>query len=163
MDDPDRPEDREEPDMSGDERKPDEPDIMPPVDLAREVFAAGGDVHLLCCSQSGGSLVVSAAEVVYELSGQVGRVEGGRILFDVGDGERVEIDLENGAFTITRGDNVVSGRKALELLTLWRGMAIDEALAWLSRKYSQDKALAMGIEYVTMKVAGAEGSATPGT
>lgn len=143
-----------------DESDEPEEDIMSPVDLTREVFAEGGDIRLLCCSTAKEQLHVPAADIVYELTSNTGRVDNGSIVFDVGDDKAIRIDLGNGGFTIIEGDRVIgSGRKGLELLMLWRGMTFDDALAWVSSTYSRDKAHVMGIEYVTMKVAADELSA----
>ncbi|TXI06240.1 MAG: hypothetical protein E6Q76_10020 [Rhizobium sp.] len=134
------------------------------VNLTKQVYIEGGDFELLCC-QVGSAMAanwVSAAEIVYEMTGNPGSVVRNTITFDTSPDEVVEIDLLNGHFDVRQaGSTRGAGRKGLELLMVWKGMTFEQALEWVRNTYSVDKARAMGLDYVNMKLAGTSGTNTP--
>lgn len=134
-----------------------------PVDLIREVYAEGGHYQLLCCT---GPVLpekprawLAAAELVYELTGNPGKVAGDFITFELDEGDRIEIQLVGGQFRILRGEQTLhSGRKAFELLMRLNGLTFESAIEWIAEKYSNEKAAAMAEDYLRMRVAALSGA-----
>ncbi|WP_338317535.1 hypothetical protein, partial [Bradyrhizobium ottawaense] len=76
--------------------------ISATIDLAEQSYVEGNDFQLLCCgsSKSGAGFAVgsrdmwvSAAELVYEFTGNPGSVVRNLITFDLGNGDRIDINL----------------------------------------------------------------------
>jgi hypothetical protein len=96
---------------------------------------------------------VSAAEVVYEFTGNPGSVVRNNITFQVDERSSIDIDLLDGSFEVKDGDAVVGkGRKGIELLMTWKAMSLDAALEWVATKYSVESADIMAQDYIRMKM-----------
>jgi hypothetical protein len=130
-----------------------------PVDLVREAYAEGGHYQLLCCTSGPRTpglpkAWVAAAELVYEITGNPGKVAGDFITFELDEGHRIEIDLVGGQFRILKGEHTLhSGRKAFELLMRMNDLTFESALEWIAGKFSNESAAAMADDYVKMRVA----------
>lgn len=125
--------------------------ISESVDLSPEVYAAGGDFQLLCCSISKGKPWVSAAELIYEFTGEPGSVVRNTITFDLAKDERIEINLLDGSFEGFKGGrSTMVGRKGLDLLMKWKGMSEEDAVQFIAGKYSPAHADAMRADFVRM-------------
>ncbi|MGW6842566.1 hypothetical protein [Streptomyces sp. NPDC054958] len=137
--------------------------ISDPVDLSRQAYVDNGDYQLLCCGPSGGGSsggggstddYLTAAELVYDLTGNPGRVVNDVITFDYDSETRVEIKVLGGDFAIIRGDDVVhSGKKAFELLMRLQELTFEGALDWIAEKYSVEKAEVLAHAYVARRLA----------
>jgi hypothetical protein len=136
--------------------------ILDPVDLSRQVYVDNSDYQLLCCGPSGGGSFggggstddyLTAAELVYDITGNPGRVVSDVITFDYDSETRVEIKVLGGDFAIIRGDDVMhSGRKAFELLMRLQGLTFEGALEWIAEKYSVEKAEVLAHAYVARRL-----------
>jgi hypothetical protein len=138
--------------------------IASPIDLGKELYTEGVDFQLLCCAAGGGSfggggstddyLWLTAAEVVYEHTKNPGSVVRNLITYDLDADNRIEIDLLDGRFRLHLAENaeVLNGRKAIELLMMWKRMSFVEALEYVAAKYSSDLAIALGQDFVRMKI-----------
>ena len=136
---------------------PDETNISKPLDLSREAFAVGSNVRAKCCglADEGGAVNwVTAAELVYEFTGNPGAVVRNLITFELGGEGRIEINLIDGTFVIFQSGNAGArkGRKGIELLMLWKEMSFVEAIEYIAAKYSPEQAIALGDDFVRMKV-----------
>ncbi|MFJ3728901.1 hypothetical protein ACIPYQ_40985 [Streptomyces sp. NPDC090045] len=136
--------------------------ISDPVDLSRQVYVDDSDYQLLCCGPSGGGKFggggssddyLTAAELVYDLTGNPGRVVSDVITFDYDSETRVEIKVLGGDFAIIRGDDVMhSGKKAFELLMRLKEFTFEGALEWIAEKYSVEKAEVLAHAYVARRL-----------
>ncbi|GHF08058.1 hypothetical protein [Streptomyces fumanus] len=137
--------------------------ISEPVDLSRQVYVENSDYQLLCCghpsgggtSGGGGSTDnwLTAAELVYDMTGNPGRVVSDIITFDYDSETRIEIKVLGGEFAIIRGDDVLhSGRKAFELLMRLQDLTFEGALEWIAEKYSVEKAEVLAHDYVARRL-----------
>ncbi|MFE1391023.1 hypothetical protein [Streptomyces albogriseolus] len=136
--------------------------ISDPVDLSRQVYVDNSDYQLLCCGPSGGGSSggggstdswLTAAELVYDMTGNPGRAVSDVITFDYDSETRVEIKVLGGDFAIIRRDDVMhSGRKALELLMRLQELTFEGALEWIAEKYSAEKAELLAHDYVARRL-----------
>jgi hypothetical protein len=136
--------------------------ISDPVDLCRQVYVDDSDYQLLCCGPSGGGSSggggstdtwLTAAELVYDMTGNPGRVVGDVITFDYDSETRVEIKVLGGHFAIIRGDDVMhSGRKAVELLMRLEELTFEGALERIAERYSVEKAEVLAHDYAGMRL-----------
>ncbi|MEU5868300.1 MULTISPECIES: hypothetical protein [unclassified Nonomuraea] len=137
--------------------------VSDPIDLSRQVYVDGNDYQLLCCGPSGGGTFggggstdnyLTAAEVLYELTGNPGQVVRDVITYQHEEGTTIEVDLLKGHFKIKRGDETLyTGRKALELLMRMKGLTFDQALEWIVEKYSVEAARMLAEDYVKRRLA----------
>lgn len=132
----------------------DETLISNPVDLIREVHSEEGNYQLLCCSSGGTREAwVTAAELVYELTGNAGKVVSNLITFELEQGQRIEIQLLGGEFKVIRDEQVMhSGRKAFELLMRLKEFTFEQALEWFAAKYSIQTATDVAADYTKMRL-----------
>lgn len=124
------------------------------ANLGDGLVTFGANYELSCCSQPGmaAALWVSAAELVYELTGEPGRVVRNKISFEI-DGTTIDLNLLNGAFTIDQGTGQpIVGRKGIDLLMKWQGYDLDKAIEFIANKYSIHHAMAMAKDFAAMKV-----------
>lgn len=131
------------------------PHLSAMVDLSPEVYAQGADVELLCCQThpNGVANWVSAAELVYEFTGNPGTVVRNTIHFNLGKTSTVDLNLVDGSFEIKEGETVVAtGRKGLEFLMAYRSITLEDALEFVARKYSLETARVMAEDYVRMRL-----------
>jgi hypothetical protein len=133
-----------------------------PVDLGKDLYVGGRDFQLLCCASGGGSsggggstdTWLTAAELVYEFTGNPGSIIRNMITFTLNDRDRIEMDLLDGKFWLHLAENaeVLNGRKAIELLMYWKRMSFVEAIEFVATRYSPDQALMLGNDFVRMKI-----------
>jgi hypothetical protein len=135
----------------------DDQGISKAVSLTRDVFMEIAGSAGQCCSlvdEGRAAKWVSAAEVVYDITGNPGKVVRSLISFELDGQDKIEMDLVDGSFTIHLASDPapLEGRKAIELLMLWRKMTIVQAIEYIAQKYSVEKAISLGSDFVRMKV-----------
>ncbi|GMO11006.1 hypothetical protein [Bradyrhizobium ottawaense] len=137
--------------------EPDEPQISNAVGLTREVFGDIGSVAGQCCGlvdEDRATKWVTAAELIYDITGNPGRVVRNIIAFDLDNGSRIEVNLIDGRFELYSQEESEPkvGRKGLELLMAWKKMSFTDALEYIAQRYSLQKAAALGNDFVRMNV-----------
>ncbi|MEL0438299.1 hypothetical protein [Phycobacter sp. K97] len=133
----------------------DDSGMSPATNLTGGPVSHGAGFELACCQvgASANAVWVSAAELIYELTGEPGKVVRNTITFDV-EGTTIDVDLLNGAFAVKKegSGTPIEGRKAIDLLMKWKGYDFDQAIEYVIENYSMDHAMAMAKDFGAMKV-----------
>jgi hypothetical protein len=123
------------------------------VDLGGTSHIAGADYQLACCTSccADRNMWVSAAELVYEFTGLPGSVVRNTLSFALDGNDRIDINLLTGDFQMFSGaTSSMQGRKGVDLLMKWKGMTLEQALEYITRKYSADHASNMAADFQRM-------------